>query len=70
MPKAFRKCSLCPNNSYVNEDIVIFTVNNDRFVCEEHYRTEDIRLHGISKRFVDIIELKYWFCRLAVAIYG
>ena len=52
MPKTYKKCSLCPNNSYVNPAVVIFTLNNDRFVCEEHFREEDIRPHGVSKRLV------------------
>ena len=56
MPKAWRECSLCPNNSYSSEpDLVIFqTENKDGpiFVCEKHYLPEEMRVHGISKRFV------------------
>ena len=59
MPKAWRKCYMCPVDSYNRPDLVIFstqvkysTASVSRFVCELHYQPEDMKVHGSSKRFV------------------
>ena len=61
MPKAWRKCSMCPVDSYNRPDLVIFstqvkyknsTASGSRFICELHYQPEDMKVHGGSKRFV------------------
>ena len=51
MPKSFRKCSFCPNTSFSNPDIVIFSTNEYGFLCENHFSDNDIRSHQGSKRF-------------------
>ena len=51
MPKTFRKCSFCPNTTYNNPDIIIFSTSEFGFVCQIHFSDNDIRPHQGSKRF-------------------
>ena len=62
MPKSFRQCGYCANNSFKNPDVVIFEANETLksclnipsnqalFICETHFGEDDIRPHGTSKR--------------------
>ena len=50
----WRKCSLCAVNTYNRPDLVIFTAQasgGTRYICELHYKAEDIQKHGNSKRY-------------------
>ena len=56
MPKAWRKCSLCPVDSYKRTDLVIFSTQAlaslcTTYVCELHYQPDDMKEHGDSKRY-------------------
>ena len=56
MPKAWRKCSLCPVDSYNRTDLVIFSTQAlaslcTTYVCELHYQPDDMKEHGDSKRY-------------------
>ena len=65
MPKAFRECSFCTNNSHANLGVLFFTVTdhmrtvlnfvppNVSFICEQHFNLEDLKNHGPSKRLRD-----------------
>ena len=62
MPKHFRQCNFCTNNTVNKADVVIFSVNEhmrcalniqakaEVYICEDHFETEDVRTHGSSKR--------------------
>jgi len=62
MPRQFRQCNFCSNNSTQNPTATIFTVNDHirsslglaqtspSFVCEDHFDIEDIKEHGQVKR--------------------
>jgi hypothetical protein len=62
MPRAFRECSFCSNNSNLNPGVLFFTVTEHirvvlnfapavpSFICEHHFEQEDLKLHGTSKR--------------------
>ena len=62
MPKAYRQCDFCIRNSVKNPDILIFLANENLktsinifsdetfYICETHFKEEDIRPHGTSKR--------------------
>ena len=65
MPKSFRQCEYCANNSYKNPEIVIFLANENLkysmniqsdkavYICQTHFHEDDIRVHGTSKRLID-----------------
>ena len=65
MPKHFRQCGFCTNNTVNNVDVVIFSANEhiicalniqttaEVFICEEHFQTEDVRNHGNTKRLCE-----------------
>ena len=65
MPKAFRECSFCTNNSHVNLGVLFFTVTdhiktvlnfappNISYICEQHFDLYDVKTHGPSKRLRD-----------------
>ena len=65
MPKHFRKCNFCPQNSITHPDIVIFLANNDLkqdmnistdglfYICESHFQASDLKPHGTTKRLRD-----------------
>ena len=60
MPRAWRKCSLCPVNSYTRPDLVIFSTTTTfnsgrRFVCQLHYKEEDMRAHQTSRRYATCV---------------
>ena len=62
MPKHFRQCSFCPQNSTTAPDIAMFLANNDLkqdmdifsesafFICENHFKDTDLKPHGNTKR--------------------
>ena len=53
MPKHWRKCDLCDVNTYTRPELTIFLSQLEHvkaFFCELHYKPEDIRIHGNSKR--------------------
>ena len=62
MPKAYRQCDFCIRNSVKNPDILIFLANENLktsiniysdetfYICETHFKEEDIRPHGTTKR--------------------
>lgn len=62
MPKHFRQCNFCTNNTVNKTEVVIFSANEhircalniqskaELFICEEHFETGDVRTHGNSKR--------------------
>ena len=62
MPKAYRQCDFCTRNSVKNPDILIFLVNENLktsmniysdknfYICETHFKEEDLRPHGTTKR--------------------
>ena len=64
MPRQFRQCMYCTNNSINNPAVVIFTAHDDMKkslnhplhivlrICEDHFDTGDIKLHGQSKRLI------------------
>ena len=65
MPRAFRQCSFCGNNTTLNPGVVFFTVTDHikqvinfapvgvSFICEQHFDPQDVKLHGTSKRLRD-----------------
>lgn len=65
MPRAFRQCSFCSNNSNLSPSTLYFTVTDHirtvlnfapptaSFICEDHFQKEDIKVHGQSKRLRD-----------------
>ena len=65
MPKHFRQCHYCPNNSFKNDNIVIFSASENlktllnvlaetvMYICEEHFNPHDVKPHGDSKRLLD-----------------
>ena len=65
MPKHFRKCNFCTNDSTSNPTIVIFSASDnlknvlnvsqesDCFICEEHFQPSDLKPHGVTKRLRD-----------------
>ena len=65
MPKAFRECGFCDKDSYRNVEIVFFSITQEiryslklksdssmEFICENHFKKQDMKLHGLSKRLV------------------
>ena len=62
MPKAYRQCDFCTRDSVKNPDILIFLANENLkssiniysdekfYICETHFKEEDIRPHGTTKR--------------------
>ena len=65
MPKHFRRCDFCTNNTATNPDIVIFCANEhiisvldvrsdtELFICEAHFNPNDVKAHGTSKRICE-----------------
>ena len=65
MPRAFRQCRFCSNNTNLNPGILHFTVTDHIksclnitfpsacFICEEHFEIEDFKVHGDSRRLKD-----------------
>ena len=65
MPKHFRQCNLCSNNTWNKPELVFFTANKESvralhlkaeikyFFCEEHFLDSDIKIHGHTKRLVE-----------------
>ena len=64
MPKHFRRCNFCLTSTLEQPKLVIFQVTdkvkkkfnlcleNDYYVCENHYNPNDLRKHGESKRVI------------------
>ena len=62
MPKAYRQCDFCTRNSVKNQDILIFLASENLktsiniyseenfYICETHFKEEDLRHHGTTKR--------------------
>ena len=62
MPKAYRECSFCSNNSVKSPQTVFFSVTNHIrshldfnqpgacYICKDHFTDEDFKVHGSSKR--------------------
>ena len=62
MPKHYRQCGMCTNNSTNAPDVVIFRANAhivsalnlqagvELLICEKHFNDEDVKIHGKSKR--------------------
>ena len=65
MPKHFRQCNFCTQNSTKSPNLVIFKANenlkslvsfnteNEMFICEDHFNQDDLKTHGETKRLVD-----------------
>ena len=64
MPKHFRRCNFCLTSTLEQPNLVIFQVtdkvkkklnlclDNDYYVCENHYNPNHLRKHGRSKRVI------------------
>ena len=62
MPKHFRSCDFCSVNSEQDPNVVIFLINksmrkfldvvteDELYICEKHFKANDIRVHGSTKR--------------------
>ena len=62
MPKHFRSCDFCSVNSEQDPNVVIFLMNksmrkvldvvteDELYICEKHFKANDIRVHGSTKR--------------------
>ena len=65
MPKHFRQCTFCANNSTISPEKVIFATTEhilsvlnvqtapNLYICEDHFDPEDVRAHGTTKRLVE-----------------
>ena len=65
MPKHFRQCTFCANNTTVSPEKVIFATTehilsvlnvhsaHDLYICEDHFSSTDVRAHGTTKRLVE-----------------
>ena len=65
MPKHYRECNLCNNNTINKPELVVFSASDemlcalhiqpgiDFFLCEEHFSISDIKAHGNTKRLIE-----------------
>ena len=65
MPKHYRQCNFCTQNSSKSPNLVIFKANenlkslvsfntdNEMFICEDHFKEDDLKPHGETKRLLD-----------------